>query len=303
MQNKKLFLLVGALALATFLVISYLQVPGINFRASKEMGGVSNMFAPYSGGVGMAEPMMLDRSVDSSYIYPYPPPYYGDDALDVAERMYVYSSSYDVVVRNVPEYLNQLRDYITSSGGQVLSYNVGKFDKIQSGYIQAKVPADKFDEARNRITSNVKDVVRENVDSADVTGQVVGFQEQIANLEQQLDERRAQLAELETGSSAYVQMQSQITRLEQQLEQARRALESQEENVQYSNIYVSAADSERYFDGGARPDPITEFWNALESLGDSLIGIGYLLIWVVVYAVIWLPLVLIVRWIWRRFRQ
>ncbi len=298
MQNKKLFLLVGALALATFLVISYLQPSGMSTLEFKDFGRSADNNYPTEA--GLAEPMMLDRGAGSSYIYP---PYYGDDALDVAERMYVYSSSYDVVVNNVPEYLNQLRDYILSVDGRVISYHVGKYDRTQSGYLQARVPTAVFDETKNRVTNGVKDVVRENVDSYDATGQVVGSAERVASLEGQLEERLAQLAELEAGSAAYVQMQNQITRLEQQLEQARQALESQEQNVQYSNIYVTAADSNRHFDGGARPDPLTEFWDAVESLGDSLVGLGYLLIWIVVYAVIWLPVVLVARWIWRWFKR
>lgn len=299
MTNKRLLLLIGGLALVTFFIMYFFNTP-MMYRFDP-MGGFSQKSEMMDYGAGSAGSLgMMPDIARDSMMYP---PYYGDDALTVEDRVYLYSSSHDVIVRNVPEYLQQMRDYITSVEGKVLSYNTSSSEKFQSGYIYAQVPIDRFNEVNNRVGDGVKDVFREDITSQDVTGTVVNRDETVERLTEQLEARRAELAALEVGTPEYSRVQSQIQSLERQLTQARDAQEAIDEKVQYASVSIGAADSKRYFDPRGPVDPLTQFWDAVDSLGDSARSLLNLVIWVAVYSVLWLPIVLAARWIWRRFNR
>lgn len=257
------------------------------------------------GGVGIAEPVMLDKAIDSrgmgmtSMPYPYPG---GNDALEVADRSIQQSSYHSVVVDDVDGYLRMMREYIQSAGGTVLSYSQGTSDNnYVYGNLYVKVPVYKFDEAVNKVTEGVKKVVNANVDMQDVTGQVVSLEKQLQSLQ---DQRAEQIILLEeaTTTADRSRIQLQIDRIDRQVEQLEQSQQAVEDRIEYASLNISAANKEYYYTGGGpRPlgDVFREAWYSLRGTG---FGILYFLIWVVVYAIIWLPVLLLARWLWGKVR-
>lgn len=230
--------------------------------------------------------------------YPYP----SSDALEVTDRSIQKYSYHSLVVDDVSEYLRSTRDYILSNGGIVLSYTQDtQANDYVSGNISAKVPVNKFDEVVSHITQGAKKVLSESVSAQDVTGQVVSVAEKLQSLE---DAKATQEIALEEATTAIEKrrIQLEIDRLNRQIEQVKKSQENVEDTLEYATINISVANKEYYFNGGAsRPftDVLREAWYSLKNTG---IGLAYFLIWVAVYAIIWIPVLLLARWIWGKVR-
>lgn len=232
----------------------------------------------------------------------YPQPI-GGDALDTEDRSYTKNSSHQVVVKDVTAYIKQMREYILSIDGRVLSTSTNTTEKYASGYIYAKVPVAKFEEATGRVTEGVQKVMDESINASDVTGQVVGIADKLQSLQDQKALKEAELAEAKAkNSSATVtlRLQQEINRFNQQIDALQKQQQATTNEVEYASVSISAASSERYFAGSEyQPTFWEEIQNAIESLGGSGRVIARLIIWTAVYSVIWLPIMLVVKWLKR----
>ena len=232
-------------------------------------------------------------------------PYYNDDMLNVEDRVYQKSSYHSVVVDDVPVYLRGIKEYVLSIGGKVLNSGVssggGYINGYNSGSLYMKVPVDKFDEAAARVTENVRKVFSENIDANDVTGQLVGTTENLQSLKDEKSLKEATLLDAKTEVEKR-RFQIEIERLDRQIADAEKGLDRVEQTVEYSSISVNAADSERYFNPEARLSVKEEFLRAWESLKELLKVLGYFGIWVLVYSVVWFPIVWVVKKIIKMFQ-
>lgn len=241
-------------------------------------------------------------------------PYYGEDyALDVEQRVYEKSSNHNLVVNNVSEYMQQTREYLSSIGGKIINSSSGTTElyqenpfinnKYQYGYMYAKVPVEKFDEVQNRVTAGVKKVVNESVDAYDQTGQVVNTQENLKVLQDRKLELEIKLADAKTDAEKRT-LELQISRLETQISNAEKQVSNVEQRIEYANINISFADNERYFNPGyGHSGFANEFYMAWNSLSIVLFKLLKLGVWVLVYSILWLPVILIYKLIKNRRQQ
>lgn len=260
-------------------------------KSNTVMGGETMMADEM--GMGVAEPGMVRTMPAPDF---FPPFYGGDDALDVNDRVYEKYSSHSLVVNNTSDYMRQIKEYILSVEGRILSSSMGTSDKFSYGYLQAKIPVTKFEESQSRITDNVKKVVAENLNAQDRTGQLVNTQDSLTYLQDQKAELEIQLDEAKTDADKK-RLQLQITRLETQIKNAQNQVENTQDLVEYANISIQVSDNERYFNPNSSPDLSSEFERAWESISDVFFLLIRLSIWVVVYGLLWLPVVVIVRWL------
>jgi len=260
----------------------------------EERGVLSQIAAPEKG-----KEALSDMAIgESRRIMPPVPPTGGGDALDVEDRIYEKSSYHSVVVNDVSDYMRQIKEYILSIDGRVLTSNISTTDKYHYAYITAKIPVEKFDEATGRVTEKVKKVVSENLNAQDRTGQMVSTTSQVEKLEEQILEKEIQLEEA-TTEAAKKRIELDITRLKRQLETAQKKVETVEAKVEYASIQVTASNSEKYYNPRmvSEPDLWEEVQAAWESVSRILVTVARLGIWVVVYGVVWLPAVLLVKWL------
>lgn len=250
-----------------------------------------------SAGVMMSDELGIATRPTYDY-YPYP----SNNALDLTDRSVQKYSSHSLVANNVDEYLKNIRTYLTSIGGTVLSYDqgTGKNQYIY-GSLMARVPVETFDEAVDKVTQDAQKVVFANVSAQDVTGQVVSLADQIQSLEDQKAQLEIDLdaAKTETEKRS---IQLQISQIDRQITRLQQSADSVDESVQYATMNISVSNREYYFTGdGPRPvmDVVREAWYSLKGTGFGLI---YFLIWVGVYAIIWLPVLLLARWIWGKVK-
>lgn len=303
MLTKKTVLVVGSLA-----IVSGLLTVGMMGRHNMMYGtyGSTSFSRGMGGGVFMEEPMMATEDMASSKMMAEPaigiaPPYYGDDAIDVAERIIEYSAYHSVVVRDVTGYLARIEQSALDKGGRVLSSSQDVYQGKTTGSLMLKVPQEQFSQMNTEIGQDIKKVISKSINTWDSTGEGVRYDEQLQDLRDQLAVLQTQLEEAETAAQR-TSIQNQINRINQQITNVERNQENFGERVIYSTINVTASDSERALTGG--PGTIMEQWRAAwESLGGVGRAAAMAAIWIVVYAVIWLPLVLLGKVVVSRLKK
>lgn len=231
-----------------------------------------------------------------------PPYYYGDDALDFEERSYEKSSYHSVVVDDVSKYIRGMKEYFSSINGVVLNSSMNSGDKYDSASLYVKVPVEKFDEATGRVTEDVKKVIDESVNATDITGQVVRTDETVVALKEQLALKEAQLKDAKTETEK-ARIQIEIDRLKRQVESAEKNQERVETRTEYASISLTVADSERYFNPGSRGDYGYELERAWESLKSFLRIAVVFGIWILVYSIVWAPIVWVVNKLVKKFKK
>ncbi len=294
MQKRTLVIVVAILGFLTLLASG-------RFRQFGMFDGESGEFAPSMGmyGADTAEKFAVDSGVAvDRMIAPYPGGM-GGDALGDIDRAIEYSSSHQLVVTDVQVYMQEIRAYVQGIGGQVLYWHQGKepLQLYRYGTLTAKVPVPSFESALQKITEGVEDIISENQNMADITGQKVYSTDELERIKGEVSVQEAALSEA-TTESAKVRIQNQLTQLRRQLADAERAVDQVTERTEYATISISVADSERYFGGRHQPSPREDFSEALRSVWISIGTIVRTVVWVSVYAVIWLPVVAVLSWLY-----
>jgi hypothetical protein len=321
-MNKKVIFVVALLALATFgfsFLTGRLSLPGkmgqkvmIEDDWSKSGSSYGSdsvlpsmpsvMEEPaYDGGYGGTK-----MATDYMGIYPEPYPRYitNTDALNVNERVYIKSSYHQVVVNDVNTYSAQMKDYILSINGRILSTSLNAMDRYKTGYLNVKVPVERFDEAVNQVASGTKKVVSEQVSSEDVTGSIVAQDEEIVRLQGEISLKEAELEDATANTAEWRRINTQLQNLMKQLDRATSSSENYQEEVSYSTINITFADSERYFSGSYgghyQPDIRDIAYKAWWSVRDNFSFVLTAAVWIAVYGVFWAPVVLLIMWLKRR---
>ncbi len=257
-----------------------------------------------AGNVGIVPPGEPDkamRGMQSNGMYTdviMPRPYY-DDALSVDQRVYDHSAYQSVVVSNVSEYMRQVKEYLQSNGGRIMHVSQYTTNDLQYAYVDARIPAEKFDEATGLFASRAKKIISESLNTQDVTGQQKSMSDQLMQLEEQKATKATQLSSATTLADRQ-RIQSEIDRLNSMIDSLKDSQAKFAEEIKYATVSLTLSDSERFYNpekGGTASD---EFRSALVSLKRTAKMLGLFAIWIAVYAVIWLPVVFVARWIWAK---
>lgn len=214
---------------------------------------------------------------------------------ETPSRMIIKTGWLNLVVKDVLETIRKISKFAEENGGWVVSSNVSEYEKVPSGSITVRVPAEKFDQANNYFRSLAVRVSHESTQSQDITEEYVDLKARLKNLEA----AESQLLELmkRTGKiSEILEVQRELTNTRQQIEQIKGRMQYLEQSVKMSSITVNLALSEELL-----PIPPAEKWRpkyvllqAWKSVLGFWKGLSYFLIRLVVWAQVWVPVVLIV---------
>jgi hypothetical protein len=325
-MNKKVIFVVIFLALATFgfsFLTGRLSLPGSMGQKVMIEDDWSRSGSSYgSDSVLPSMPAVMEEPVyDSGYgdeyggtkmatdyrgIYPEAYPRYirHSNALDVNERVYIKSSYHQVVVEDVRTYSAQMKDYILSINGRILDTSINSIDRYKTGYLNVKVPVERFDEAVNQVASGTNKVVSEQVSSEDVTGSIVAQDEEMVRLQEEISLKEVELESATANTAEWRRINTQLQNLMKQLDRIASSSENYQEEVSYSTININFADSERYFTGTYgghyQPDIRDIAYKAWWSVRDNFSFVLTAAVWIAVYGVFWAPVVLLIMWLKRR---
>jgi hypothetical protein len=307
MNKKRLAMFI---ALVFVLLISAVIFMGMMYGPN----GASN--------VTLTQPMMTTRSTDSYGLGTTSmvsermmPPSVGitaqDNDLPVTDvnpedRKVVKSGIISIVVKDVDGSTKQLSDKAIALGGYTSStnfYNSGT-NESKSGYIRFRIPVAKVDEFVSVVKSNALRVQSENINSKDVTAQFIDLQARIKNLESS----ETQLQDLMTRAgkvSDVLEVQRELTSTRTQIEQLKGQLKYLEGSSELSDITVNIA-----LDASQLPIPPEAKWQpgtvlklALRELINVATNLSYLVIYIAVFAVIWVPVGLGLKWLYKFLKR
>lgn len=220
---------------------------------------------------------------------------------EVQNRIVILDSQFSLLVKNVSDSLTKIKKQVSDVGGYVVNTRLNKPEEGDTGYISLRVPAEKLDSTLIFLRSIAVKVVSENLQGDDVTDQYVDSQERLRILQN----NKTRFEEIMTKAlnvDEILRVQQEIFTLQNQIDQIKGQLKYLDATSKTVLITVYIATDELALpfapSNAWRPEVIAK--QAIRSLITSLRGLGSLVIWVGVYSVIWLPIVLVIKYLIKR---
>jgi hypothetical protein len=223
---------------------------------------------------------------------------------DIVSRLVIKSGWLNLVVKDVLDVAKKIAKFAEENGGWVVSSNISEQEKVPSGSITVRVPAEKFDEAKEYFRGLAVRVAEESVQAQDITEEYVDLRSRLKNLEA----AETQLLELMKRSGTIndiLQVQRELTNVRGQIEQIKGRMQYLEQSVKMSSITVNLALSEELL-----PIPPAEKWRPkyvwLQAWKNVLTfwkEFSYFLIRLTVWAQVWVPLLVIVVLVIRKIKK
>lgn len=272
--------------------------------------GASSL-AQAPGDYGMPAPVTLERvAVESEVGMDYS--YGGEFNADIAhqpatiERLVIRNANLTIVVEDPSASASSIADLAAQMGGYVVSLNVYQStygDGISATHasITIRVPAERLDEALDKIKEGTVEVRSESISGQDVTQEYTDLQSQLRNLEAAEEELREIMGSLTKAED--------VLRVYENLRQVRQEIEIIKGRIQYfeQSARLSAISIELLPDIVSQPLQIGRWQpegtakEALQSLIKALQFLANATIWVMIYV---LPILLllsipfwVIRWI------
>ncbi|OGC47660.1 hypothetical protein A2886_02680 [candidate division WWE3 bacterium RIFCSPHIGHO2_01_FULL_42_13] len=231
--------------------------------------------------------------------------YYGNvvPQLDIEQRKLTKNAYLSVVVEDVNSAISQISARADEVGGYLVSSNATTPEGLASGDISIRVPSDRLSETLEFLRGLSVKVVSENVSGQDITDQYVDVEERLATL----NETKARYEEIladATDINDILNVTQQIMYIQDQIDYYTGQLKYLEASANSSliTVYLSTDELQLPYSPEQpwRPNVILKY--AVRSLMQNLQDLGSVVIWVLVYAVVWVPLVLAVLFVKQRLK-
>ncbi len=296
-RNKLAAVLI--LILAIFLVRNYLPIFGPTQLVFREKVGVQpQVEAP------MAELGAPDLYTGRSIV----PPQTEAPPVEQEERLVVEESSMSLVVSQVQEAADKVVDKAKEAGGFMVSTSLTHPEEAPFATVIVRVPSDKFREVLDYFRDLAVKVSSERILGTDVTAEYVDIEARLETLEK-TKAKFEEIMEKATAVQDILNVQRELIRTQDQID----ALKGQQKYLEQTaklakiTIYLSTDEYALPYVPAKPFRPQVVFKLAVRSLVGSLRSVATATIWIVVYAVIWLPALLIFiflrRWWQRRTRE
>jgi hypothetical protein len=221
-----------------------------------------------------------------------------------AQRMVIKTAMISVQVDKVPDAEASIRARAEQLGGYVVSVQTNGSGDYQNSTIAFRVPSDKFGAALADVEGLAREVLSRSVGGDDVTEEFVDLDSRMRNL----DATRTRLLDLlakATRVEDALQVNTALTDVQGQIEQIQGRMKYLKDSAAMATITV---------DLQPVPPPPAIVSNtgwapllvARRALGDLVEfgqGLAELGIVLLVWSPVWLPLLLLARWGWRRLTR
>lgn len=260
-----------------------MSLPTINKGAS-EVGTFDNL--------GSSGRVSLPSSV--SYQRDYTP-------TTQTNRIVVEETSMSLVVLKVKETADKIAELAKTAGGYMVSTNISQPQEAPFASIVVRIPAEKLKSTIEEYRKLSIKVTSENVIGTDVTDQYVDLEARLRTLEttkskfQEIMNRAIQVQDILTVQRELINLQDQIDGLK-----GRQKYLEQTAALSKVTLYLSSDEMSLPYAPSQTFRPNVIFKLAVRSLVNTLRGFAEKGIWIIVYGVIWLPILLIIflykRW-------
>ena len=220
---------------------------------------------------------------------------------DVDDRMVVEHSNISLVVDDVRQKADQILDYVQTKGGYMVSSSIRRPEEVPFGTIVVRVPSQELRPTLDHLRGLAVKVTSEYLSGRDVTDQYVDLEERLETLNK-TKSKFEEILDQATEVEDILNVQRELINLQKQIDNLKgqqQYLEKTAENAKIT-IYLSTDEwSLPYAPEGEAFRPRVIFKQAVRSLVLSFRKLGKAGIWIVVYAPIWLPVLLLIWW-WKK---
>lgn len=220
------------------------------------------------------------------------------------QRMVVSNSFLSLLVKNVVDTRDNILDFVTTQGGYMVSSSTSNPQEQANATITIRIPSKSLESALAFFRQQAIKVVSEELTGTDVTDEFVDIETRIA----QLDLTKSKMNELLDKAqevSDLMNINSQISAIQQQIDSLKGRQLSLSQNAALSKITVYLSTDELSLpyapENPFRPEVIVKL--AIRSLLTHLQTIASYIIWIGVYAVVWIPMALVAFFLYRRFNR
>lgn len=234
------------------------------------------------------------------------PPVYNEaaPAPDVTNRLIISESYLSLVVQNVRDTTNKIIDFAKNNGGYMVNSSLNNPGETTSATVTVRIPANKLDSTLETFRSLAVKVVSENLTGTDVTDQYVDIQSRLNTL-LKTKAKFEDILDKAVNVQDILNVQREIINLQSQIDSYKGQEQYFEKSAQMAKLTVYLSTDELALpyapDEGWRPSVI--FKLAVRSLVSNIRGIGTMLIWLAVYAIVWIPLLAIAVFIYKRKKK
>jgi hypothetical protein len=217
------------------------------------------------------------------------------------QRLVIKNATVTIQVESVSGAEASLRQRAEQLGGYVVSVQTYGSDADMTTTVTFRVPADRFEEALSGVEGLARKVLSRSVSGDDVTEEFVDLESRLRNLEA----TRARLLDLLDRASRVedaLQVNQALTDVQGEIEQIQGRMKYLRDSAAFSTITadirpVPAAPTIIEPDGWQPLRVAQEALAGLVDFGQALASLGIVIL---VWTPVWLPLLLLARWAWRR---
>ncbi len=303
-RNKlaSLLLTILLVILVRYLITTFLSINTTRMYTGSSSGsGITGIMGgapqPLTGAFSAPS---YSKSVSDSY---YPSGEYAPQT-GVENRLVIQESNLSLLVKNVVDVRNKIVKYAADNGGYMVNANTSNPQDAPTAQIVVRISSDKLQDALDFFHSLSIKVVSENLYGTDVTDQYVDVEKRITLLENTITKYQEILSKA-SEISDITNLTREILSIQSQIDNLKGSQESLKQNAQLAKltIYLSTDEIALPYAPSETFRPGVIFKLAVRSLVANLRAIATYLIWIVVYAVIWVPVLLISYLVYSKIKQ
>jgi len=219
------------------------------------------------------------------------------------KRLVIKNASMAIVVTDVKDALQKTQEAAEAKGGYVVDSTLSYPTEQAYGSISMRVPSDKLGEVMTSVRNLALKVSSEQSKADDVTDEYVDLSSRLKNL-QATETQFLEIMKKAGTVEETLRVQSELSNIRGQIEQTKGRMEYYEKSAAMALLQVNVALDEGSLPLTYAPEqkwhPTIVFKRATRSMLGTLRALGNVTIWLGVYAVIWVPVALVIWWYRRR---
>jgi len=231
------------------------------------------------------------------------PPSESAPNANIKNRLVITNSYLSLQVSKVAVVQKQVIKKAEELGGYMVNSSIENPSDVASATVTVRIPSKQLENALQYYRSLSIKVISENLQGDDVTDQYVDFAAQLKTYEK-TKAIFEQMLDKATNIQDILEVQREIINVQSSIDSIKGQMDYLKKNAEMAKITLYLSTDEL-----ALPYAPTDTWRpsvifkqAVRSLVGTVRRIGSLAIWIGVYAIIWVPILLIVLYIRRKRR-
>lgn len=264
---------------------------GIAYNMGSSGGATKDMMYAEEASIGrMAAPLIAPAP--SQGIMPIYDQYAPTETTD---RLIIKNGNMGIQVNDVAATLSTLGTKIEALGGFVISSNVYNIERAPQGYLQVRVPVEKFEEARSVVRSSGK-LTSDSVSGQDVTEEFVDIEARLKNLKA-TEEQFLNILNEAQDVEDILAVQRELSNVRAQIESYEGRKDYLSKSAQFSTLSIELTTNPEevpIVDEKKPWQPLAVLKDASRGLVELGQGMVNFLIWIIVFLPVWLVVGLII---------